>query len=165
MKVESGRKEKVWLPSGEEILAKSGIIHWEEDLAHLRNQLTVEQPGPHGSIDMAQQKKDLRRIQEVKRIKARMTKEEIKKNECFKTVTLEDSEDEAHESDTDNDDNYVDCSKSKRQKIVNVMGSISAAADRANVSCKTMALMGAAAAKELGVNIHSTNCSVTTAWR
>ena len=49
-----GKKEKVLLQSGEEILARSGIISLEEDLAHLRNQLTVQQPGSCSSVDTNQ---------------------------------------------------------------------------------------------------------------
>ena len=37
-----GVKKNVGLPSGEEILATGGILDWQEDLQHLRNQLTVE---------------------------------------------------------------------------------------------------------------------------
>ena len=58
--VVGGVKQKVWLPSGEEILKKSGILSWEEDLLHLRNQLSKEQPGCCDSFDLRQKKRDER---------------------------------------------------------------------------------------------------------
>ena len=166
--VEKGKKEKVWLPSGEEILARSGIICWEEDFAHLQNQLTVEQPGSCDSMDLAQQKKDSRKIQETMREEERKKKEEARKKEAFKSVTLEEASEEVTAETNTDDSDYEEESSSRtkrRKKTINVMGPMSAAADRSNVSCKTMALMAAAAAKGFGVSLESTNCSVTTAWR
>ena len=40
----AGVKTKIWRPSGEEVLQRSGILSWQEDLQHLRNQLSMEQP-------------------------------------------------------------------------------------------------------------------------
>ena len=54
-----GRREKVWLLSGEEVLEFSGILSWKEDLLHLRNQLTEEEPGTCTSADMHQKKEIL----------------------------------------------------------------------------------------------------------
>ena len=46
----------------ENILQKnSGIIDWQEDLAHLRNQMTREQPGVCLSFDKRQEKRDTRK--------------------------------------------------------------------------------------------------------
>ena len=54
-------KKKVWLPSGEEVLRSSGLLDWEEELAHLQNQLTSEQPGMCAGLDTKQLKKDTRK--------------------------------------------------------------------------------------------------------
>ena len=52
-----------------------------------------------------------------------------------------------------------------RNKKVNVMGPVSATADRLNLSCRQIAMSIAATAKALGVSVADTNISVTTAWR
>ena len=56
-------------PKGEDILCQAGLIHWEEELHHLRNQLTPEQPGSCDGYDMRQAKRDNRKL------KARYTRE------------------------------------------------------------------------------------------
>ena len=57
-------KQRVWLSMGEEILSRSGILSWQEDLEHLQNQLTVDQPGSCDSKDMKQAKRDARKLKE-----------------------------------------------------------------------------------------------------
>ena len=61
-KIVDGVKTQVWLPSGEEILSRSGILHWKEDLEHLKNQLSVEQLGCCDSFDSRQAKRDSRNL-------------------------------------------------------------------------------------------------------
>ena len=45
------------------------------------------------------------------------------------------------------------------------MGPMSTTADRLNVSCRKMAMLGSAAVKSVGVSLSDTNISVTSAWR
>ena len=50
-------------PKEEDILCQVGLIHWEEELQYLRNQLTPEQPGYFDDYDMRQVKKGNRKLQ------------------------------------------------------------------------------------------------------
>ena len=58
----NGVKERVWRLSGEEVLQHSGILSWQEDLQHLRNQLTEEQPGTCDGGNIKQIKRDNRAL-------------------------------------------------------------------------------------------------------
>ena len=53
----------------------------------------------------------------------------------------------------------------KKSERLNVMGPMSTTADRLNVICRKMAMLGSAAVKSVGVNLSDTNISVTSAWR
>ena len=45
----------------EKILRKSGIADWDEDVTHLRNQMSKEHPGCCSSFVLQQKKQDERR--------------------------------------------------------------------------------------------------------
>ena len=164
LNVEGQGKQRVWLPSGEEILASNGIISLEEELAHLKNQLTKEQPGCCKSLDMKQAKKDQRKLKDELKLNERVKQDNGRKQTLTKTTTemFEETEDSGVEED---DDVEFLGPKKKARKRINMMGPMSASADRANLSCRDMALMGAAAAKAMGLKVKDTNCSVTTAHR
>ena len=83
--VVSGVREGVWLPSGEEILSRSGIIDRQEDLLHLQNQLTVEQPGSALGVDQRQAKHDRRKLRESI-VTEQLRKEEVERKLLSKTV-------------------------------------------------------------------------------
>ena len=103
MKVgETKRKEQVWLPSGEEILAKSGIISWKEDLKHLKNQLKSDQIGAFGACDMKQKRKDDRKLRDSQKEDER--REASKRQMCREKEVEEDDD---SEEDNNNDANYT----------------------------------------------------------
>ena len=157
-----GVKQSVRLPSGEEILATSGILDWQEDLKHLRNQLTVEQPGCCDSFDMRQDKRDKRKIADVisEQKRRKMCKDESEKFFEKAVIGEYDSDEEAC------DDGDFKVNKQERKiKKIDVMGPVAATADRLNLSCRAMAMSSAATAKALGVKVSDTNISRSTAWR
>ena len=155
LKVGEG-KQRVWLPSGEEILSRSGILSWQEDLAHLRNHCDL--------LDRKQAKRDSRKLRDEQKIDERRKEESLKKKASSKVIVEDEETSESEEDKTQDDDFTVKEVTPKRRKI-DLMGPMSAAADRANLSCREMALMGAAAAKGMGVKVSDTNCSVMTAHR
>ena len=55
---------------GEAILCTSGIIDLEEEMQHLRNQLSPSQVGCCDSYDMRQKSRDIRRKQEKESLEA-----------------------------------------------------------------------------------------------
>ena len=71
---ESLFKAKISLPfnilksKGEDIVRQAGIRDWEEEIQHLRNQLSPEQIGSCEGIDMRQKKRDDRKLYEEKRL-------------------------------------------------------------------------------------------------
>ena len=158
-------KQRVWLPSGEEILSRSGIISWEEDLKHLHNQLTVEQPGSCAELDKIQEKRDQRKLQTQLREAERKSKEEERKKRAVADALPDIEDPEEVETDDDKEIEYAASLPRSTQQKVDVMGPIAAVADRLNISCRSMAMLGAAAAKSTGLSVSQTNCSVTTAWR
>ena len=158
--VVSGIRERVWLPSGEEILARSGILDWQEDLLHLKNQLTVEQPGSALGVDRRQAKRDKRKLRQSL-VEEQLRKEEAERKLSSKPVVENEGEDEVE--DELNDENFE--APLKKSKRLNVMGPMSTTADRLNVSCRKMAMLGSAAVKSVGVSLSDTNISVTSAWR
>ena len=162
-KVVEGVKKEVKLPSGEEILASSGILYWREDLEHLKNQLTKHQPGCCDSYDTRQAKRDQRKfndaITEEKRRSA--SKAEIAMSK--KRAVL--SDDDSDKDDCNNDRSYTSNIREPTKKKIDVMGPVAATADRLNLSCAAMAMQSAATARALGVNVADTNISVTKAWR
>ena len=159
-----GISERVWLPSGKEILARSGILNWKEDLDHLTNQLTVEQPGCVERLDLRQAKRDSRKLREF-------MAEERQNEEAanIRKPQLENMEDESDDGEgeideVDLNDNFKGGEISKKKKV-DIMGPVSMVADRLNLSCMEMAMTSAATVKAMGMNVADTNISVSTAWR
>ena len=167
VRMEDGSKQKVWLSSGEDILASSGIVHWREDVEHLRNQLKVEQPGTVDSLDFDQKRRDDRKMKEsVSREKKRL-KEEEARIQVTDRVAQEDDEDKENIDEDDNLDMGEDFkvrTVNKKRKV-DIMGPVSTVVDRLNLSSREMAVTSAATVKALGVEVADTNISVSTAWR
>ena len=157
-------KRIIWLPLGEEILSRSGIFSWQEDLDHLTNQLTSAQPGHCKSLDIKQAQRDLKKLRYEHKQDEKRKEESRRKKESFK-VNFED--DETYQSDQENlhDEDFPVKEVSRKKRKNGLMGLMSEAADRANLSFRDMALMGAAAAKSMGLKVLATNCSVMTAHR
>ena len=152
--------ESVLTPSGEEILSKSGILSWQEDLNHLHNQLSKEQPGTCEGYDVRQQNRDVR-ILKKKEAETQKRRKEDEWKEQRKKIHLEEEE---GEEEKENDDNFV-VAEQRRVKKVNIMSHISSTADRLNLSMRSRAMCVSSVTNALGVDLSATNISVMSAWR
>ena len=157
-----GRREKVWLLSGEEVLEFSGILSWKEDLLHLRNQLTEEQPGTCTSADMHQQKRDIRVMSKEISAKVAREKEETY-NKNISAKVQEEDDFVAESSSMEDDEDYK--GPVKKKKKMKVMSLVSGTADRLNLSVRKKTMMAASTCNALGIPLQDTNISVASAWR
>ena len=162
-RVVDGVKKVVQIPSGEEILANSGILDWREDLEHLHNQLTVQQPGCCDSHDTRQAKRDDRKLNTVIREQKRRDFSNAEIAMSKNKIVFSDNESDV--DDDSRDRSYISEMKEQTKKKIDVMGPVAATADRLNLSSAAMAMHSAATARALGVKVGDTNISVTTAWR
>jgi hypothetical protein len=160
----NGVKERVWRLSGEEVLQHSGILSWQEDLQHLRNQLTEDQPGTCKGGDIKQMKKDDRNLKRELGVLRAKEKEVTWEEKMNSKVNVDDEEDEETKSESDEEDCYKE-SKPKKKKKVDVMSFVSGTADRLNLSVRKKTMMAASTCNALGYPIESTNISTTSAWR
>ena len=146
----------------QEVLKDSGIKDWKEDLQHLHNQLEKEQIGTCDSQDFKQKKKDNRKIKEK-------MSEEAKKNPNLDMEAIEPVDDDANDDmemdEGDRRDKDFDFrEKKKPTKKLDVMGPVSATADRLGLSVRARTVMAASVANTLGVDINMTNISKSAAW-
>ena len=151
---------------GEEILRQGGITDWEEELNHLRNQLTPEQPGTCDGYDMRQRKRDNRKLmeeqnqqEEIQRQAEEEEEQELRKKERYRFVEEGGDEDNVEDNDYD-----VGPSKNAKKKKIDVMGHIARTADARGLSIRDRTAVAASVANCLGVDLADTNISVTTAW-
>lgn len=159
-------KKRDWLPSGEEVLRRSGILDWEEEMSHLQNQLSVEQPGQCAGVDKKQLRRDKRKQRTELNQSEKNTQNEILKKRPVKVILDEEEETGDRElSDEDNDDNFTAPKARVAKNKPNVMWSLAGAADRMGVSRRGMTMMGAAAEKGMGKTVDDIICSPATAWR
>ena len=147
--VVKGEKVKIRRPGGEEVLRKSGILSWQEDLIHLRNQLTREQQGTCHGFDKRQQMRDDRSMNE-KMVKDEKRKAEEEWEAARKKVQQEDEDDGVVEAEYDLDEEFVVTKKSTVRKV-NVMSHISGTADRLNLSVRKRAMMAASTSNAVGM--------------
>ena len=144
----------------ESILKDSGIKDWKEDLVHLHNQLQREQVGSCAAKDFRQKKRDDRKVYEKLLEEAKIREINVA------TPGQASGEDEDVEvmDVGDEDDDF--CVKARRQSThkVDVMGPITATADRLGLSVRQRCVMAAAVANTLEVDIDKTNISKTSAW-
>ena len=151
-----GVKQSVRLPSGEEILATSGILDWQEDLEHLRNQLTVEQPGCCDMFDMKQDRRDKRKRGDLFSEEKRRKISQDATAKLFEKAVLDEF---SSEEETNSDEEFQVIKSERKPKKIDVMGPVAASADRLNLSCRAMAMSSAATAGALGVKVSDTNIS------
>ena len=142
----------------------SGITDWREDVLHLENQLQRDQIGTCDSLDMKQKKKDNNKLET--KLKA------IRGEEAKKVVTgplmdqIEGVDDEDEVEDNDQGDKDFEVRKRcRKRKKVDVMGPITATADRLGLSVRQRVTMAASVANNLGVDIDDTNICQSSAWR
>ena len=136
----------------------AGITAWKEDLQHLNNQLQRDQVGTCSGYDVRQKKKDNRKLKEMLRTSS------------APASTMEEIEDDIEEEegvdvDMQEDSEFVERERRKKpDKKVDVMGPVSATADRLGLSSRERTMMTASVANALGVDISNTNISTSTAW-
>ena len=152
---------------GEDILCQGGITDWKEELQHLRNQLTPEQPGTCDGYDMRQMKRDRRKLVEEQNIELtkqglEQEKRELNQRKESYRRSVEGGEEEEHATD---DNDYVVPKKRVKKRKVDVMGHIARTADARGVSIRDRAAVAASVATSLGVDLADTNISVGTAWK
>lgn len=140
----------------------SGIIDWKEDLLHLENQLKREQIGSCDSLDFKQKKRDHNKLKiKLKSIRGQARKvsgpgmDQIEEDDIVDTL----------EGVEDKDKNDIDFQvKSVAKKKVDIMGPISATADRLGLTVRQRCTIAASVANSLGVDIEGTNICQTSAW-
>ena len=149
------------------VLEKSGIRAWKEDLDHLHNQYQRNQLGSLDGIDKKQEKKDKRKEMEMLREKAR--KEQLELDE--KEKLLVDGDMEEDQSIQESPENLIDPNfyhiggmKKDGKKKIDIMGPISHTADRLGLSVRERCMMAASVVNALGQNIEETNISKSSAW-
>ena len=141
---------------------EAGIKDWREDLQHLHNQLDREQVGTCGGYDAKQKKRDNRKHKEllVSVNGAGSEMDEIEEDE-----DLDQAEDEYGMDDV-RDGDYLEKERKQRPvKKINVMGPVSATADRLGLSVRQRCMMSASVVNALGVDIFTTNINRDSAWQ
>ena len=145
----------------ENIRLEAGIKDWREDLQHLHNQVQREQVGTCGGYDTKQKKRDDRKYKELLGgSKAAVSgMDEIEEDEDF------DQGKDQLEVDDDRDGEYVEKERKERPvKKVDVMGPVSATADRLGLSVRQRCMLSASVVNALGVDISTTNINRNSAW-
>ena len=142
----------------EEVLqTESGIKDWQEDLIHLHNQLHKDQVGTCDKRDFKQKKRDNRKVYEKKCEDAKKIAEGVSTQD-------RDEDDEVIDGDREGGDYSVKKSR-KTAKKLDVMGPVTATADRLGLSVRQRCVMAASVVNSLGVDIDQTNISRTSAAR
>ena len=143
----------------EEVLQHhSGIKDWKEDLQHLHNQLQREQVGVCARKDFKQKKRDDRKVME----KIDMT------TDAGMNDVEEDDEDEEDVVDNgDEADIDFDPGKEKKvkTKMLDIMGPVTATADRLGLSVRQRTMMAASVTNTLGIDIKHTNINKSSAFK
>ena len=146
----------------------SGITDWKEDVAHLENQLKREQIGCCDSLDFKQKKKDNRKLSDkLKSLRAEAGKVTGKQMNQIEAVDDDDDEDEVEGKNekADRDFQFIQTTRRKKKRNIDVMGPITATADRLGLSVSQRCTMAATVANTLGVDIDDTNICRSSAWR
>ena len=139
---------------------EAGIKDWKEDLEHLHNQLAREQVGACGGYDAKQKKRDDRKYRELlgsaKEVVTVSEMDEIEEDEDFDKVD--------EELDEDRDSEYLEEErKNLPVKKIDVMGPLSATADRLGLSNRQRCMISASVVNALGVDISTTNINRNSA--
>ena len=183
-KVEHQRREKLFQdklklpfnilkPGGEAILCASGIIDWEEEVQHLRNQLSPSQVGCCDSYDLRQQSRDNRRLKErnrqedalrseVMRIKEQ---EDAVKNEKKASQMFENQENIEKRKVGDDEDYTYEDPKLRKKKKIDIMGPISVTADARGLSYRDRTAVAASVCNTLNIPLQETNINISSSNR
>ena len=131
----------------------SGITDWREDVLHLEKQHQRDQIGNFDSLDMKQKKKDNNKLEtKLKTIRVEEAKKVVTGPliDQIEVVDDEDNEDEVENNDQGDKDFEVRKRCRKRRKV-DVMGPITATADRLGLSVRQRVTRAASVANNLGV--------------
>ena len=143
----------------ENLKSEAGITDWKEDLQHLHNQLEREQVGTCDGFDIRQKKKDNRKLKELLSSAKESSMDEIEE------VDYDEAEEDLEVDHEETSAEYT--VKEGRRRPVNkldVMGPVSATADRLGLSVRQRCMMSASVANALGVDISNTNIGRGAAW-
>ena len=146
-------------------LKKSGIKEYLSDIQHISNQMQVPQIGAVGSLDTVQVKRDNRKSLEQKRSEAAKAKAEAESKALKKRqLEFEDASQVCSESGFNNNDtDFVPESQPPKRSKIDVMSRVSEVGLARGVSKSDQALIAAATANSLGVDLDLTNISVGSA--
>ena len=160
-------KEKMKLPmdiskaNADEIIDKSKIIEKEAEKIHLKQQLSIEQPGTVAGLDKRQQKRDLRAKKSQESFEKRW-KEARNNNQQTEQPADEIEEDSNEEEDEEGE--YKSSSSRPRKRKINIVGPISLAADGRGLSIRDRTVLAAESVKAAGIDVQDTNISVGSAY-
>ena len=153
----------ICLQKAEAKIKDSGILSWQEDVEHLRNQLLPDQIGTVIGLDTRQIKLDRRKEDREKRLEAAKEKSD-KVVEAMKGVKVDDEEGDSMDTSevNSNDPLFVDSrARSKRRNSkLNVMGPISLSSMARGISERDCAIIAANVVKACNINVEDTNISV-----
>ena len=141
--------------------SEAGITAWKEDLQHLHNQMQREQVGTCRGYDKKQQKKDNRKLKELL---SSLPDVSTSTMDDIEEVDSDEAEDDIEEDSDDTSAEYTVKGGKKPVQRLDVMGPISATADRLGLSVRARCMMSASVANALGVDISETNINRGAAW-
>ena len=131
----------------------SGITDWKEDVKHLQNQLQKDQKGTCKGLDLKQKKID------DKKIDAKIVLD-------IKNSIMDDIEEVDYGvQDDDDDDDFVVQEKKKKKRKIDVMGPVTATADRLGLSVIQRCMFAASVTNTIGINLDDTNINRGSALR
>lgn len=148
----------------EEILKKSGIKEWKEDLQHLQNQMERTQIGTALGEDRVQKLRDMVR-ERRKTSSSRLEDRQKKKDKVSASdilLTSSSSDDKQESSSSDND--WGKEPPTKKPKV-DVMSSTAATADRLGLSHRQRTMYAASVVSAMGADVDETNISITGSLR
>ena len=150
-------REKLDIPfnilkqNGETILCQSGIKDWEEELTHLRNQLSPSQIGSCEGFDMRQKNRDERVLRDKERLENKREKIDLdedrenhhKKSYLAEALKFENSNLSNNNSRQAADDDDFEDPKERKEKKIDVMGAISRTSDAKGISIRDRTVLAA----------------------
>ena len=133
-------------------------------MAHLENQMKREQIGCCDSLDFKQKKKDNRKLSDkLKSLRAEAGK--VTGNKMNQIEADDEDEVKGKNEKADRDFQFRQTTRRKKKRKIDVMGPITATADRLGLSVSQRCTMAATVANTLGVDIDDTNICRSSAWR
>ena len=156
---------------GEMILCGAGIRDWEEEVLHLRNQLSPSQVGSCASFDERQWLRDERRRKDRESLEAARAKllGDKKEQKAAREIEQEASESfEALEQNVgmrnkDDNDNFE--GPKERTRKIDIMGPLSKTADAIGLSFRARTAIAASVVNALNIDILDTNINHNSALR